>query len=65
MAVNLTIDTISEFDYDDNPVNIKNVTAAIDGEVLKEVYCFPDTTSDTVIQSAVEADLEAKGYDLS
>lgn len=62
MALNLTIEQITDEDYDGNPETVKSVCAAIDSEELHEYYTFETTVSDADIQTQVETDLTEKGY---
>lgn len=62
MALNLTTTIIDDEDYDGNAFSYKQVIPAIDGKALHEHYSYPISMSAEDIQTAVEADLTAKGY---
>lgn len=62
MAVVLTINTVTNTDYDDVNETVKEVCVAVDGTDIHEYYTYPDSTADATIQTEVEADLTAKGY---
>lgn len=63
MALEISISTVDDEDYDGVPVQVKKVIATIDGVKAPVSYSYDTTDEDAAIEAAVEADLIARGYE--
>lgn len=54
--------TVENFMENGESESVKSVCAKINVVVIREYYTYPDSTSDSTIQSEVETDLTNKGY---
>lgn len=58
----ITIEQVTEQDYDGVNETTKHLTATIDGAALREVWVEEDTVSDATAKANFRAELTTAGY---